>query len=180
MRALMLPVIALALAGCGRLDVNGYHATGGPKSGTIMLMTPAGPRPVPVPERRPMFEPRAEAAVRAAAARHGISPELAVAVMQVESGGRCHVRGGGARGVMQVLPRTARGVGVHGDLMDCATGAEAGARYLAHTLDAHCAPGQPGSLRQACCTGVSAYNHGAAIRRCTGYGRKVLKLAGRV
>lgn len=69
---------------------------------------------------------------------------------------------------MQTLRATARGVGVTGALTDCATGLEAGMRYLRMALDAH----------GGGCAGLSAYQRGIrSTGRCTEYGRKVLALA---
>ena len=70
--------------------------------------------------------------VSRSAARHGVPVALAHAVVRAESGYRCSARSGsGAAGIMQILPSTARSVGVGGNLGDCATGLEAGMRYLA-------------------------------------------------
>lgn len=104
--------------------------------------------------------------VTEAALRHGVPPKLAHAVAKVESGYRCNARSrAGARGVMQVMPATARGVGVHGNLFECRTGAEAGMRYLAAIIRRH----------GVSCASISLYERGAHARpRCTAYGRKVL------
>jgi soluble lytic murein transglycosylase-like protein len=109
---------------------------------------------------------RARAIVAQTAAKHGVPVELALAVAKVESGFRCNARSrANARGVMQVLPATARGVGVHGNLFDCRTGAEAGMRYLAAIIRRH----------GVNCASVSLYERGAHARpRCTAYGRKVM------
>lgn len=105
-------------------------------------------------------------AVQSAASRHGVPIKLAFAVADVESRFQCHVRSrSGAKGVMQVLPRTARGVGVNGNLFDCRTGAEAGVRYLSAIIKRH----------GVSCASISLYNRGAHARPvCTAYGRKVL------
>lgn len=109
---------------------------------------------------------RARAIVAQTAAKHGVPVGLALAVAKVESGFRCHARSrANARGVMQVLPATARGVGVHGNLYDCRVGAEAGMRYLAAIIRRH----------GISCASVSLYERGAHARpRCTAYGRKVM------
>jgi soluble lytic murein transglycosylase-like protein len=100
------------------------------------------------------------------ARRHGVPANLALAIASIESGFRCKARSrSNARGVMQVLPRTARGVGVHGNLFDCRTGAEAGMRYLSSIIRRH----------GVSCASVSLYNRGAHARPvCTAYGRKVM------
>lgn len=106
------------------------------------------------------------------ARQHGISPALVHAVIRVESNGNCRATSThGARGAMQVKPRTAAGVGVHGNLHDCATGILAGVRYLKQALSVN-----GGSI----CAAASSYNTGTGIRgRCSGYGRKVVALMGR-
>ena len=69
--------------------------------------------------------------VRQTAERHGVPVPLALGVAQTETRFRCNATGGvGERGVMQVRPQTARGVGVRGNLYKCEVGAEAGVRYL--------------------------------------------------
>lgn len=104
--------------------------------------------------------------VTESALRHGVPPKLAHAVVMVESRYQCKARSrSNARGVMQVLPATARGVGVHGNLYDCRTGLEAGMRYLAAIL----------RKNGTSCGAISLYNRGAHGRPvCTAYGRKVL------
>lgn len=107
----------------------------------------------------------------ASAARNGVPYRVAAAVMTVESGGRCGARSpAGARGAMQVLPATARSVGVSGNLHDCATGIEAGVRYLRRVIATH----------GMSCGALSTYERGIyAAPRCTAYGRKVVRLASR-
>lgn len=101
-------------------------------------------------------------------ARHGVPPQIVRAVVKVESGGRCNARNAGAVGIMQVLPRTARSVGVNGNLTDCTTGLEAGVRYLKIAL-------QRGGHG---CAGVSLYQRGVHARPvCTAYGMKVMRIA---
>ena len=104
--------------------------------------------------------------VKESARKHNVPPRLALAVADVESRFQCHARSrAGARGVMQVMPRTARGVGVHGNLYDCRIGAEAGMRYLSAIIKRH----------GVSCASISLYNRGAHARPvCTAYGRKVL------
>jgi len=73
--------------------------------------------------------------VRQTARRHGVPPKLAIGVAKTESRFNCKATGGvGERGAMQVRPATAREVGVTGNLYDCATGIEAGVRYLKRAL----------------------------------------------
>lgn len=106
-------------------------------------------------------------AIDAAARRNGVPIALARAVMRIESGGDCRARSkAGAVGVMQVLPATARAMGVAGPLTDCDIGAEAGARYLKKIIARH----------GTGCAAVSLYERGEAAHPvCTAYGRKVLQ-----
>ena len=75
--------------------------------------------------------------VKAAAAEHEFDWRLVVSQMYQESGfDPREVSPAGARGLMQVLPRTAREVGVEADaLTDPARGIEAGVRYLSWTRE---------------------------------------------
>lgn len=72
--------------------------------------------------------------VAAEAARQGVPVGLALAVARAESNFRCSAIGkAGERGVMQIKPRTARGVGYKGPasgLNNCATGIRYGMIYL--------------------------------------------------
>jgi Transglycosylase SLT domain len=105
--------------------------------------------------------------VRARTEALGVPVALALAITRYESGGRCHMRGrAGERGAMQVLPQTARSVGVTGNLYDCATGIEAGLRYLRLAVWMH--------ARAGWCAVASAYNSGTwRGSRCTHYGRAI-------
>ena len=109
------------------------------------------------------------ALLAASAARNGVPLRVARAIMTIESRGRCHVTSrAGARGAMQVLPATARSVGVHGNLWDCATGIEAGMRYLSQIIARH----------GLSCGALATYERGIYARpRCTAYGRKAVRLA---
>lgn len=105
------------------------------------------------------------------AREHGISEEFANAVAHVESRHRCGAIGrAGERGIMQVKPATARSVGITGNLLDCSTGIRAGLLYLKLAIDR--AGGEN-------CYAASLYNRGIyAPLRCTGYGQKIVALAG--
>ncbi|MDR3408169.1 MAG: transglycosylase SLT domain-containing protein [Methylovirgula sp.] len=112
------------------------------------------------------------ALVRAKAEAQGVPVQLALAVARFESGLRMSMQGAaGERGAMQVLPQTARQVGVTGNLYGPA-GIEAGVRYLKLALALH---------RQAgWCAVASAYNSGVwRGARCTRYGRTVVAMAAR-
>jgi peptidoglycan DL-endopeptidase CwlO len=69
-----------------------------------------------------------------AGAKYGISPRLLAAVAKVESGYNPHaVSKVGAQGLMQLMPGTARGLGVR-DSFDPAQAIDGGAKLLAHNL----------------------------------------------
>lgn len=88
--------------------------------------------------------------VRAEAERQGVDPELALAVVAQESGGRQDaVSHAGARGLMQLMPGTARDLGVDPD--DPAENVRGGITYLNHMLKRY-----GGNIENA----LSAYNWG--------------------
>jgi soluble lytic murein transglycosylase-like protein len=104
--------------------------------------------------------------VAESARAHGVPAALAHGVTMVESRYRCGVSGGGAHGIMQVKPATARGVGILGSLHNCATGIEAGMRVLKRALRA-----QGGNL----CAAATEFNQGSNPGgRCSSYGRRVM------
>lgn len=104
--------------------------------------------------------------------QHGVPVALALGVTQTESNFRCSARGrAGERGAMQVKPATARSVGITGNLYDCATGIEAGVRYLKLAL------ARAGGNHAVA---ASLYNKGIyGSTRVNAYGRKVVRAAGR-
>lgn len=74
-------------------------------------------------------------AIDAAARAEGVPPELVTAVLVRESAGRSDaVSSAGARGLMQLMPDTAREVGVT-DVHDPEQSIRGGARYLARMLE---------------------------------------------
>jgi soluble lytic murein transglycosylase-like protein len=72
--------------------------------------------------------------VRSEAIRQGVPVGLALAIAKSESNFRCSAVGrGGERGVMQIKPRTARGIGYRGSpsgLNNCRVGIRYGMIYL--------------------------------------------------
>lgn len=92
--------------------------------------------------------------IRAAAEKHDLSPELVRAIIQVESGFNHRARSHrGARGLMQLMPGTARDMGAR-NLFDPRQNIFAGARYLRFLLDAF-----DGNLTLA----TAAYNAGPTV-----------------
>jgi len=88
-------------------------------------------------------------AIHAIASRHGVDPRLLAAVVWAESAFRADaVSHGGAVGLSQLMPATARGIGV--DPYDPIQNLDGGARYLRAQLDRF------GSVELA----VAAYNAG--------------------
>jgi peptidoglycan DL-endopeptidase CwlO len=70
-----------------------------------------------------------------AGAKYGVSPKLLAAVAKVESGYHPHaVSKVGAQGLMQLMPSTAKGLGVH-DSFDPEQAIMGGAKLLAHNLE---------------------------------------------
>lgn len=89
-------------------------------------------------------------AIVSAAAKHGLPADLLFAVAQTESDfDQSVVSAAGARGVMQLMPDTAKELGVDAD--DMVQNIEGGARYLKRQLDAF-----DGNIEMA----LAAYNAG--------------------
>lgn len=97
--------------------------------------------------------------IEASAARHGVDPDLVRAVMRQESGGGRSARSPvGAMGLMQLMPGTARALGVK-DPWDPAQNIEGGVKYLSQQLR------QFGSVEKA----LAAYNAGpGAVQKYKG------------
>lgn len=73
--------------------------------------------------------------IKNAAARHGVPIELICGVILQESGGNARaVSPAGARGLMQLMPQTARRFGVHNSF-DPTQNIEGGTKYLRFLLD---------------------------------------------
>jgi soluble lytic murein transglycosylase-like protein len=89
--------------------------------------------------------------INAAAIKYGISPFLIAAVIRVESGFNPKAKSGaGAAGLMQLMPATAKELGVS-DRLNPAQNIEGGSKYLAQQIKAF------GSIE----LGLAAYNAGA-------------------
>lgn len=79
--------------------------------------------------------PKYDEIIKQASARHGVDPNLIIAVMRQESGFKSHaVSYKGATGLMQLMPATARRFGVT-NIYDPAQNIEGGTRYLRFLLD---------------------------------------------
>jgi len=91
-----------------------------------------------------------EPVVAPIAARYNLDTELILRIIEAESGGDPRaVSPKGAQGLMQLMPETARALGVR-DPLDPAQNIEGGVRYLSHLLQRF------GDLRLA----LAAYNAG--------------------
>ena len=102
-------------------------------------------------------------AVMASADAHGVPRKIALAIVKMKSGGRCNARNGHAVGLMQLMPQTARALGVR-DRMDCAQNLDGGIRMLASI----------GARYGWSCAALSLYERGEAARpKCTPYGLQV-------
>lgn len=103
--------------------------------------TPAGSAPPPVAERRPPSGTPERALLVAAARRHGVNPNLVLALSWWESGwNQGSLSSAGAVGMMQVLPSTAdwagpRFVGRKVDVHRAEDNVEVGTALLRHYLD---------------------------------------------
>jgi hypothetical protein len=101
---------------------------------------------------RPSYGGEFEADIQAACEKHGVSPELVRAVIQVESDfDHLAVSSKGAQGLMQLMPETARRMGVWNSF-DARQNIFGGVRHLRLLLDMF-----QGDTRLAC----AAYNAGS-------------------
>lgn len=79
--------------------------------------------------------PKYDELIRQSSARHGVDPNLIIAVMRQESGFKARaVSYKGATGLMQLMPATARRFGVT-NIYDPAQNIEGGTRYMRFLLD---------------------------------------------
>ena len=102
---------------------------------------------------RPSLNSEFDGHIEDAAAWHGVSRELVRAIIQVESGfDRLAVSAAGARGLMQLMPATARELGVS-NRFDARQNIFGGTRYLRALLDRY-----EGDISLA----AAAYNAGAS------------------
>ena len=164
----------------GRLQPKGDRSAGagvGRKQVEAALGLSTESRRAPVPDAS--SRGAVEQAIREAAAKHNLSPDLIRSVIRAESGFRADaVSPAGAQGLMQLMPQTAAELGVSNPF-DIRQNINGGARYLRRMLDRF-----DGDLRLA----LSAYNAGpGAVEKYEGqvpyaetraYVERVLRFAG--
>lgn len=113
--------------------------------------------------------------VRSEAIRQGVPVGLAMAIAKAESNFRCSAVGrGGERGVMQIKPATARGIGYRGPssgLNNCRVGIRYGMMYLKMAYRA-----AKGNVYRT----ALLYNAGiGSKRKRSAYAEKIVKKIGR-
>ena len=132
--------IVLVLKGGGEVGVPASMLRGIVPDEVLEEIRPTGAGPVDL-----------ERLVAEAAERHSLDPALVMAVVGVESGFQAQaVSSKGAQGLMQLMPRTAREMGV-ADAFDPAANLDGGSRYLSSLVARY-----EGDLTRA----LAAYNAG--------------------
>jgi len=132
--------IVLVLKGGGEVGVPASMLRGIVPDEVLEEIRPTGAGPVDL-----------ERLVAEAAERHSLDPALVMAVVGVESGFQAQaVSPKGAQGLMQLMPRTAREMGV-ADAFDPAANLDGGSRYLSSLVARY-----EGDLTRA----LAAYNAG--------------------
>lgn len=161
--ALFLPASALA---AGEEIHVGRNARGGLVATNVSAGSYAAPgqrkrlRTQALDSATPLTSRRIDELIREAARSHGLSPALVRAVTAVESNFNIRaVSPKGARGLMQLMPETARSLQVT-DVYDPRQNLQAGSRHLRGLLDRY-----EGDVRLA----LAAYNAGeGAVQRYGG------------
>lgn len=152
--------------------------SGGPSKSFLALLDQkvvdaAAAKPAPAPKDRAALAEAARAkkgflpaveqwrsATERIAKEEGVDPELVLAMMQQESGGKADISSAaGAQGLMQLMPSTAKGMGLDPTIPE--ENIRGGARYIRTQLDRF------GTLELA----LAAYNAGPNAVRA--YGNKV-------
>lgn len=132
---LSLTLVMALTAGCAQAQTVDWDQAGG----ALFFSAPAAlalsdPLPAQGPPVLPSVPQPFDAEIRQAADRQGLDPKLLHAVIAVESAYRSDaVSPAGAAGLTQLMPATAREVGV-ANRFDAASNAEGGALYLAAQL----------------------------------------------
>ncbi|MCZ6906067.1 MAG: lytic transglycosylase domain-containing protein [Deltaproteobacteria bacterium] len=165
---LLVPVLAfycaLSLARETEADIYAYRDSRGVLRFTNAPTHSSYRVVIRTPRKRPSsssrFPRRFERIVRSASDRYGVDPNLVSAMIKVESNFNPHaVSRKGARGLMQLMPETARNLDV-GDIYDPTENINGGVRHLKLLLDRF-----GGNQRMA----LAAYNAGAkAVERYRG------------
>jgi soluble lytic murein transglycosylase-like protein len=110
------------------------------------------PDDTPAPAATAEAKPDVNTIVKAAGAKHGLDPDFVASVVHAESSFNANaVSPKGARGLMQLMPKTAEQLGVK-DSFDPAANVDGGAKYLRSLLDQY-----NGDVPKA----LAAYNAGA-------------------
>ena len=169
-------IVAMAIAAMAYAAEARFETRGG-----VLYVTNAEPEPTPFSAARPGPKPKVpyDDLIRLAAARYGLPVQLLESVIRVESNFVPRaVSSKGARGLMQLMPETARLLGV-ADVFDVAQNIDGGARHLRNLVDRY-----DGNYSYA----LAAYNAGVeAVARHGGvppfaetrsYVDRVLRLAG--
>ena len=103
--------------------------------GVVGAAAPSARAVQPARDARPVTDAQLDGIIRDASVREGVDEDLIRAVMEAESGFRADaVSKAGAMGLMQLMPGTARGLGVK-DPFDPAANVAGGAKYLRTMLD---------------------------------------------
>ncbi len=165
---LLIPVLAfffaLSLARETEADIYAYRDSRGVLRFTNVPTHSLYRVVIRTPRKRPSssfrFPRRFERIVRSASDRYGVDPNLVSAVIKVESNFNPRaISRKGARGLMQLMPETARDLDV-GDIYDPTENINGGVRHLKLLLDRF-----GGNQRMA----LAAYNAGAkAVERYRG------------
>ena len=93
------------------------------------------PPPTPATPRSPVTKPNLQEVIKGASDKHLLDEDLISSVIRAESGFNPHaVSPKGARGLMQLMPDTASGLGVT-DTFDPKANVEGGTQYLRWLLD---------------------------------------------
>jgi soluble lytic murein transglycosylase-like protein len=140
-------------------DVTLHLTGGGEVTVPSDLVANIVPNEIVDPEEVKLF-PHLDSVIQPAAEKYGLDPNLVAAVIWAESSGDPNaVSKKGARGLMQLMPATARELGV-GNVLDPGQNVDGGSNYLRRMLDAH-----DGDLNLA----LAAYNAGPdAVRKYGG------------
>ncbi len=113
-------------------DTAGYSA---PKQAVPLMLKPGVIPPFQPPASSSTPVEQVEQLISQAAAKYDLDPKLIRSVIQVESNFDSNAQSGaGAAGLMQLMPATARGLGVD-NVFDPAQNIEGGAKYLRQMLD---------------------------------------------